>query len=215
MRKAREADPDLKNTEAFKMAGEKWGTMTEKDKAPYEKLHQEDLKRVEKQEAERQKKGFFTLEDKSKSTDPDNAKLFKKKSKKSVGQEEEPQDLQPKRANGAYTFFNTDFVREARAKDPELKTSDCFKLAGEKWATMSEKQKEPYEKLALKDKARNEKQKAELAKKGYFLLEDGSKSTDPQNVPKPKKSRKRDEKSVEAPRKSAKDAKAAVAKAKK
>ena len=37
------------------------------------------------------------------------------------------------------------------------------------------------------DVVRNEKQKKELAEKGYFKLENGSKSTDEQNIPKQKK----------------------------
>ena len=37
----------------------------------------DDKVRYEKQCAEREKKGFFLLLDKTKSTDPENAKLFK------------------------------------------------------------------------------------------------------------------------------------------
>ena len=46
---------------------------------------------------------------------------------------------------------------------------------------MSEKEKAPYEKMSEADKVREEKQKAELAKKGFFTLSDGTKSTDPTN----------------------------------
>jgi hypothetical protein len=55
-------------------------------------------------------------------------------------------------------FFNTDFVKKAREGDPELKNSDAFKLAGQKWKEMTEDQKAPYEKMALEDKVRYEKQ---------------------------------------------------------
>jgi hypothetical protein len=46
--------------------------MSEKEKAPYVKLSENDKARFERQQAERDKKGFFTLDDKSKSTDPEN-----------------------------------------------------------------------------------------------------------------------------------------------
>ena len=56
--------------------------MSEKDKEPYEAMKQRDLKRREKQLAEREKKGFFLLEDGSKSTDAANANHFKEKKEK-------------------------------------------------------------------------------------------------------------------------------------
>ena len=51
--------------------------MSEKEKAPFEKMAQDDKVRYEKQVAEREKKGYFLMSDKTKSTDPENAKLFK------------------------------------------------------------------------------------------------------------------------------------------
>ena len=56
--------------------------MSDGEKAVYEKMADADKVRHEKQVAEREKKGFFLLEDKSKSTDPQNAKLFKPKKAK-------------------------------------------------------------------------------------------------------------------------------------
>ena len=47
---------------------------------------------------------------------------------------------------------------------------------------MSDKEKAPYEKLATEDKQRADAQTAAMASKGYFLLDDGSKSTDPANA---------------------------------
>jgi len=54
---------------------------------------------------------------------------------------------------------------------------------------MSEKEKLPYDKLNEQDKVRHQKQKDEKDKKGYFMLDDGSKSTDAKNVPKKRKSK--------------------------
>lgn len=101
----------------------------------------------------------------------------------------------PKKALSAYMFFNTSFVKQARDADPELKNADAFKLAGEKWKEMSEKEKAKFEKMAEDDKVRYEKQVAEREKKGFFLLDDKTKSTDPANAKlfKQKKSKKADD----------------------
>ena len=48
---------------------------------------------------------------------------------------------EPKRPSSSYMFFNTSFVKKAREADPELKNADAFKLAGQKWKEMSEKEK--------------------------------------------------------------------------
>ena len=57
--------------------------MTEKEKVPYDKMHQDDVKRHEKQMAEFKKNGnkWFTLQDESISTDHE-----VKKRKKAPGQ---------------------------------------------------------------------------------------------------------------------------------
>ena len=67
---------------------------------------------------------------------------------------------------------------------------DAFKLAGEMWKQMNEEAKAPYEKMSQEDKVREEKQKAELAKKGYYTLTNGTKSTDPENAQLLKKKKK-------------------------
>ena len=44
--------------------------MSDKEKAPFEKMAKDDKVRYEKQLAERERKGYFTMPDKTKSTDP-------------------------------------------------------------------------------------------------------------------------------------------------
>ena len=90
-------------------------------------------------------------------------------------------------------FFNSIFVKTAREKDPELKNSDAFKLAGQKWKEMSDGEKAEYDKMADADKVRYEKQVAEREKKGYFILDDKSKSTDLRNAKLFKKAKQSDE----------------------
>jgi hypothetical protein len=100
------ANPDLKNTEAFKQAGQKWATMSDKEKDKFVKLAEADKIRHNNQMVEREKKGYFLLPDKSKSTDEKNAALFKVKKSKDDSDDEESKVNKPKRPNGAYNFFN-------------------------------------------------------------------------------------------------------------
>ena len=51
------------------LAGEKWREMDDDSKAPYEKMYSEDKERFEKQMAEWNKNGYYTMEDGTKSTE--------------------------------------------------------------------------------------------------------------------------------------------------
>jgi len=131
--------------------------MTENDKAPYVKMSDGDKTRYERQLTEREKKGYFTLDNKTKSTDPENAKLFKKK-KSSSEPEEEAKELKPKRAISAYIYFASDFSEKTRKAKPELKITEISVLAGKKWSEMSDAEKKPFVEMNEQDKARQEKQ---------------------------------------------------------
>jgi hypothetical protein len=48
------------------------------------------------------------MENNTKSTDPDNAKLFKKRKSTDCDNEEESKELKPKRACSSYIFFVTE-----------------------------------------------------------------------------------------------------------
>lgn len=199
VKKAREQDPELKNSDAFKLAGQKWKEMSDEEKAVYEKMADADKVRHEKQVAEREKKGFFLLEDKSKSTDPQNAKLFKpKKAKQGADEEEETKELQPKRAVSAYIYFSNEYREQLLKENPDYPQKEIMAAAGKKWNELEESQKAKYLQMNAKDKARQEKQLADLKNKGYFVLDDGSKSTDDKNVPKPSRTAKKTDKSLVA-----------------
>lgn len=215
----KEHDPEeLKDAGGlFKMAGAAWAKMSEKEKAPYEKLKEKDATRYANQLAEREKKGYFKLEDGTKSTDPDNAKLFKvKKSKKAADSDsEEEHDPKPKRAAGAYNFFMTEKTAELQKSKPEMSFGERAGEISNMWKEMSDKDKAKYDKMAEPEKKRYEQQMAELKSKGYFIMEDGSKSTDAKNRVKAKKKQANqtvaEEKTPKA-RKSVKEAKAKAAK---
>jgi hypothetical protein len=137
-------------------------------------------------------KGYFKMDDGTKSTDPSNAHLIKVEKTKSVADEEEPESLQPKRAITSYMHFSMEFNAEIRATNPDvvMPFGEVSKLVSERWNTMTEDQKKPFEDKFAVDKLRQEKQVEELNKMGYFLMVNGSKSTDVENVPKKRKSLK-------------------------
>ena len=63
-------------------------------------------------------------------------------------------------------------------------------LLKEKWASMSEEDKKSYVDMNEADRARYDKEKKDVADKGFFMLADGSKSTDAKNIPKRKSTNK-------------------------
>ena len=134
------------------------------------------------------------MDDGSKSTDEKNAHLFKeKKSKKDSKEKDESEEealvLRPKNAQSAYSFFSSEFMKSHK-DDAEAKDQGLMSYTASKWALMSDQDKVKYVKMHEADVVRNERQKKELAEKGYFKLENGSKSTDEQNIPKQKKVKK-------------------------
>lgn len=50
----------------------------------------------------------------------------------------------PKRPGNPYSIFNTEYMAVLRAKDPECKIYNAFKLSADKWNSMTEEEKEPY-----------------------------------------------------------------------
>ena len=138
----RENDATITQTEGFKLAGTKWGTMSEKEKTPFDKLAADDRVRFEKQTKELETKGFFKMEDGTKSTDPANSHLAKKEKTKSKD-DDEPEALQPKRPMSAYMYFNLEYSSEIRAKNPNLTMpmGEVSKLVSERWNAMSDAQK--------------------------------------------------------------------------
>ena len=99
------------------------------------------------------------MPDGSKSTDPKNSKLVKKATKSAkkdeLDSDEEPKICVPKKPISSYFFFNTEYGAKLREENP---TNTSMKyiapLVKEKWDTMNEQQRKPYEDLAEKDKSR-------------------------------------------------------------
>jgi len=70
-------------------------------------------------------------------------------------------------------------------KNPDMHPLEIMAECGKRWIVMSDDQKKKFYDLNAQDKLRQEKQLADLKTKGFFVLDDGSKSTDEKNVPKP------------------------------
>ena len=70
--------------------------------------------------------------------------------------------IYPKKAKRAYFYFNGQYIRSVIANDATISRTQAMKLAGTKWGTISDQEKEPFEKLAANDKARFERETEEL-----------------------------------------------------
>jgi len=90
---------------------------------------------------EKLKKGYFILDDNSKSTDPANAKLFKKRKSTDSENEEESKELKPKRASSSYIFFATEYTAKLKQQHPDVKYTELMARAGQKWNEMTPAEK--------------------------------------------------------------------------
>ena len=212
-------------TEAMRVGGSKWGKMSEEEKKPFEKMATVDKARFEWQTEQFATKGFFIMTDGSESIHPRNAYLAKVRKIQPEKEDEEPELLQPKKVITAFLYFNAECSAEIRTKNPGVMMPmvEVSKLVSQKWGAMTDAQKKPYEDKNAADKKRHEQQLEELNKKGYFMLDDGRKSTDVPKVPKKPKSLKQafdlsksmpdDSPKAKKPRLSVKQVKERVAKA--
>lgn len=132
------ANPDMSAKEIIKELGRVWREDTsEADKARYAKMSADDNSR-------------YTDEMKDYVPPPNVGTVIEKKAKRSG----------PKRSLTSYIFFCKDQRAILKEEEPNLSTKDVTAALGKRWKALSEKDRKPYEKLAAKDKARYEKDKA-------------------------------------------------------
>lgn len=126
-----------------------------------------------KEESKKDKKPKKGEADK-RSTSPE-----KKHKKVGKGKDEEENDKgkKPPRAVSSYLYYTTEQIPLVK-ETQKLSHKEAFSQVAGAWGKLTEQQKQPYTDLANKDKARYEKQRKEFEVKGYYTLEDGSKSTD-------------------------------------
>ena len=131
--------------------------MSDAEKQPFLTKAEESKELYEKQKVELKKKGYYTLENGTKSTDPENAHLFKvkkskseaatkKKSTKNAAAEDDEEEEEekfvhppPKRAASAWIYFNTEFVKKFCQDGGDRK--NAFNESSKKWNEMSEEDK--------------------------------------------------------------------------
>ena len=176
------AKENLDHKEAFARSAEIWKGLDEKGKAPFEKKSKQDEERFRKQTKELEEKGFFTNTDGSKSTDNMDQIDPKKRFGKDV--------MLPKKPMSAYLCYTQQNMNTIKEKN-KCTHPEAMKLAGELWSKMNDKDKKKYEDSNAKDQQRYNKQLAELNKKGFFMMDDGSKSNEHlKKTKKPKKGSK-------------------------
>ena len=102
-----------------------------------------------------------------------------KSSKKTVTDARVPlmEPLKPKKACAPYVFFATVHSAMLR-KEKNYSVVEAMKGAGVAWNALDEAGKKQYVEMAAKDALRFKRQIEEVKEKGFFVLDDGSKSCD-------------------------------------
>lgn len=86
--------------------------------------------------------------------------------------------VQPKKPMTSFLFYSNSIQKSLREKNPSLGITEISKLAGQKWNKLSEKQKSPFYLQSEQDNQRYQNEMNELMTKGFFVNQEGTKSTD-------------------------------------
>jgi hypothetical protein len=159
--------------------------MTDEGKKPYMDKSKRDEERYKRQLAELEKNGFFLTDDGVKSTD-----LYVDPKKK-YGET----CVVPKKPLSAYLFYTTANVNSLKEKEG-CTHPEAMKKCGELWNKLTPDEKKKYEEKHDKDVVRYKGQVHDLDKKGFFVMDDGSKSSE--HIAKLKKRSKKTEASEAA-----------------
>ena len=152
---------------AFARSAEIWKGMSDTDKEPYTAKAKADEARFQAQLKELEEKGFFTTADGLKSTD-----LYVDPKKK-YGED----CVVPKKPLSAYLFFTTEKVNKIK-EEQNCTHPEAMKKCGQIWNELDADGKAPYEKKHTDDADRYKKQCNDLDKNGFFIMDDGTKSSD-------------------------------------
>uniref|UniRef100_A0A672HTD2 High mobility group protein B2 n=1 Tax=Salarias fasciatus TaxID=181472 RepID=A0A672HTD2_SALFA len=123
-------------SEFSKKCAERWKTMSSKEKSKFEEMAKNDKVRYD-----REMKSYVP---------PKGAKKAKKKKDPNA----------PKRPPSAFFVFCSEFRPKVKEEYPGISIGDIAKKLGEKWSTLSAKDKGPYEAKAGKLKEKYEKVRA-------------------------------------------------------
>ena len=161
--------------------------MTDDEKAPYEAKNKADIERYNGQLTELKEKGYFTTEDGLKSTD------LHVDPKKKYGED----CLLPKKPLSAYLFYTTENVNLLKEKE-NCTHPEAMKKCGQMWNELSAEGRQPYLDMHEKDALRYKEQMTSLDTNGYFIMKDGTKSSDHKDPKSKKRAKKSDDKGGKA-----------------
>jgi hypothetical protein len=85
--------------------------------------------------------------------------------------------LKPKKPTSPWIYFNNEKVAQLKKEDG-LDQKDAFTKSAEIWKSLTDEAKQPFIKKNKQDEERYKRQLAELEQNGFFMTEDGQKSTD-------------------------------------
>lgn len=181
------AEQKMEQKAAFVKSSEIWKGLTETEKEPYTKKAKADEERYQMQLKELEEKGYFTTADGEKSTD-----LYVDPKKK-YGSD----CILPKKPLSAYLFYTTSNVNKIKESEG-ISHAEAMKRCGALWNALSPEDKQPYTDKNQVDQKRYEAQLQDLDQMGYFLMDDGTKSSAHKAV---LKKRAKDKKEDKAPKK--------------
>jgi hypothetical protein len=136
----------LSMLEKSKQIGIDWKNVSDKDKAPYNKLAEADKVRYAKEKANYKAPEKASSDSSDSSSDDDKPK--KKKQKK-----EKKDPNAPKRPVNGYMFYVAAQRPILKEKSPGLKPTEVTQTIGAQWKTLSDSEKKPYEKQYEEAKA--------------------------------------------------------------
>eukprot|EP01123_Difflugia_compressa_P010408 TRINITY_DN379_c0_g1_i8.p1 TRINITY_DN379_c0_g1~~TRINITY_DN379_c0_g1_i8.p1 ORF type:complete len:221 (-),score=64.06 TRINITY_DN379_c0_g1_i8:257-919(-) len=141
-----------------------WKELTDEDKKPYVKQHEEDKDRYNNEMENYQEPSASESSSDSDQSSEEEEKKKKKPAKKKQKKEKDPD--QPKPKTNAYMYFQKDQREIIKKENPGLKSvPEIAKKIGAIWRSMSEDEKKPYVDQAEKDKERYDREMEEFKKK--------------------------------------------------
>ncbi|KAG8375079.1 hypothetical protein BUALT_Bualt10G0062900 [Buddleja alternifolia] len=182
----KKANPNADFKEMSNLLATKWKTITAEEKKPYEERYQAEkeayLKIVGNEKREHEAMRLLEDEHKQKTAMEflEQYLQFKKETQKENKKTKKEKDpLKPKQPMSAYFIFSNE--RRAALFAENKNVLEVARITGEEWKNMTEKQRAPYEKMAMKNKEqymremesykqKKDEEAAELKKEGEELM---------------------------------------------
>lgn len=104
----------------------------------------------------------------------------KQEEEKAVGKKviqvkkEQVSSAPPVRSRSSYILFTMEIRPQVVRDHPDAPPKEIMRAMGNKWSSLSEEEKKPYEEMAKRDKERNERQTEEYEKEGRYYDDNGN-----------------------------------------